>query len=135
LGRVLVYTPDLIFFSQIKGVVEPLGWTAQKMSGALLPAEGVHDAAIVVDCNRDLETAYRALDAARNGRPRLVLACYQHKHTEVAEEAIRRGATEAVRRGAILSRLVARLGDAEAGGSTPKIYGGEPLDNPGPPPR
>lgn len=127
--RVLVYSPDLMFFSQIKGSVEPLGWTARRIPDEALPADGVDGDAVVVDCNRDLPRAYRVLDMMRTACPWLVLACYQHQHTEVAEEAIRRGATEAVRRGAILSRLVARLsGPSPAGPGT--IYGGEPIDPP-----
>src|SRR6185503_52840 len=96
--RVLVYSPDLMFFSQIKGSVEPLGWKAERIADDRLPPDGVSGDAIVVDCNRDLPRAYAVLDKLRPECPWLVVACYQHQHTEVAEEAIRRGATEAVRR-------------------------------------
>lgn len=127
--RVLVYSPDLMFFSQIKGSVEPLGWTAQRIPDDALPPDGISGDTIVVDCNRDLPRAYRVLDKVRPECPWLVLACYQHLHAEVAEEAVRRGATEAVRRGAILSRLVARLSEP-APSPSPAIYGGDPLDPP-----
>ncbi|MBI2076785.1 MAG: hypothetical protein HYT80_00225 [Euryarchaeota archaeon] len=108
--RVLVYTPDLLFYSQVKGTSEAQGWTAQHLRARALPAEGVDGDALVIDATRDLDGAWAVLEAAKEACPWLILVCHQHKTMEVAEEALRRGATEAVRRGALLARLSERLG-------------------------
>lgn len=127
--RVLVYTPDLMFFSQVKGLVETAGWKAQQVKDASLPADGVDGDCLVIDANRDLPRAYAVLDAARPARPWLVMFCHPHQAPETGEEALRRGATEAVRRGALLSRLAQRLG---ATGS-PNLFVGEPDKKPNAP--
>ena len=108
--RVLVYTPDLLFYSQVKGTTEAQGWTAQHLRTKTLPLDGVDGDAVVIDATRDLDSAWAVLEAAKQACPWLVIVCHQHKTMEVAEEAVRRGATEAVRRGALLARLAERLG-------------------------
>ncbi|HLE47052.1 MAG TPA: hypothetical protein VI818_02050, partial [Candidatus Thermoplasmatota archaeon] len=111
--RVLVYTPDLLFYSQVRGASEAQGWTAQHLKSKSLPADGVGGDALVIDATRDLDAAWAVLEAAKVACPWLVLVCHQHKTMEVAEEALRRGATEAVRRGALLGRLAERLGGSK----------------------
>lgn len=122
--RVLVYSPDLMFYSQVKGTAEMLGWKTERLSGPTFPADGISGDVIVVDVMRDLDKAWAFMDAVRPQCPWLVLACYQHVHTEVAEEALKRGATESVRRGAFLSRLVQRLDGKAPPTGTPFV--GEP---------
>lgn len=122
--RVLVYTPDLMFFSQVKGTAQQYGWSAERLWEAQLPPGGVSGDVVVVDLMRELDKGWAILDRIRPECPWLVLGCYQHVHTEVADEALRRGATEAVRRGAFLSRLAQRLGGNPPPEGTPFV--GEP---------
>lgn len=124
--RVLVYTPDLLFFSQVQGTAKACGWSAVHFrTPEELPPEDVSGDALVVDATRNLAEAWKVLEAAKKARPGLVLVCHQHLHPEVAEEATRRGATEAVRRGALLARLATRLG-AEGAAKAPFV--GPPPD-------
>jgi hypothetical protein len=108
--RVLIHTPDLLFFSQVRGTALAAGWTVQQIQNGNLPDDGVDGDAVIVDATRDLPKAWALLDALRSQCPWLVLVAHQHLHPEVGEEALHRGATEAVRRGAILSRLAQRIG-------------------------
>jgi hypothetical protein len=111
--RVLIHTPDLLFFSQVKGTATSAGWSVVHLQAGKLPADGVDGDAVIVDATRDLPKAWAILDALRPLCPWLVLVAHQHLHPEVGEEALHRGATEAVRRGAILSRLAQRIGAPE----------------------
>ena len=122
--RVLVFTPDLMFYSQTKGTAHACGWTALHLREPRLPTDGVSGDCLVVDATRNLEAAWAILDAAREDCPWLVLVCHQHKTMEVAEEALRRGATEAVRRGALLTRLAERLGGKPPSGQP--LFVGKP---------
>lgn len=108
--RVLVHTPDLLFYSQVRGTALAAGWAVEQIHLGRLPDDGVDGDTIVVDCTRDLPKAWALLETLRSHRPWLVLVAHQHLHPEVGEEALHRGATEAVRRGAILSRLAQRIG-------------------------
>src|SRR5688572_28398982 len=118
-----MYSPDLLFLSQVRGTAESCGWRAQTIIGAQLPPDGVDGDIIVVDCTRDLPRAWAVLEAVKPACPWLVLAAHQHVHVDVGEEALRRGATEVVRRGAILSRLAQYLGRTDAPGGP---FVGEP---------
>ena len=108
--RVLVYSPDLLFFSQVRGTAQAAGWAALSLHDAKLPPDGVDGDVVIVDATRELEKAWAVLEAVKPACPWLVLVAHQHLHPEVGEEALHRGATEAVRRGAILSRLAQRIG-------------------------
>jgi hypothetical protein len=99
-----------MFYSQVKGTAEMCGWKAERLAVGAFPADGIRGDVVVIDAMRDLEKAWAVLDAVKPETPWLVLVCHQHVYAEVAEEALRRGATEAVRRGAFLSRLAQRLG-------------------------
>lgn len=121
--RVLVYSPDLMFFSQVKGTARACGWSAESLKGTEPGAGELAGDAVVIDANRELPAAWAVLEQVKVGNPAFVLVCHQHKQMEVAQEALRRGATEAVRRGALLTRLAERLGEP-AGGAAPFV--GEP---------
>ncbi|HEX9816688.1 MAG TPA: hypothetical protein VGB18_06890 [Candidatus Thermoplasmatota archaeon] len=108
--RVLVHSPDLLFYSQVKGTALAAGWAVAQIHLGRLPDDGVDGDAVIIDATRDLPKAWAFLDSLRSHRPWLVLVAHQHLHPEVGEEALHRGATEAVRRGAILSRLAQRIG-------------------------
>lgn len=123
--RVLVHTPDLLFYSQVKGVADAARWSCHHL-GEGFPEDGVDGDTVVIDATRDLDSAWRRLEAAREAGPGLVMVCHQHKHMEVGEEALRRGATEAVRRGAFLQRLGIRLGIGSLTDKAPFV--GKPPD-------